>query len=58
VELRRFLEALSPEQLALVRHLLDCERCRQTAAGILAPQDRRPARPSEASTLSHESVLS
>jgi hypothetical protein len=54
-ELRRFLEALSPEQLALIRHLLDCESCRKTAAKTLAPKDR-PARPSEAATLSLAAV--
>ena len=54
-ELRRFLKALSPEQLALIRHLLDCESCRKTAAKTLAPQDRL-ARPSEASTLSLAAV--
>lgn len=57
-ELRRFLEALSPEQVALIRQLLVDESCRKTAAKILAPQDRRPARPSEASTLSLGSALS
>ena len=56
-ELRSFLKALSPEQLAVIRHLLDCESCRKGAAKILAPQDRRPARPSEESNLSLALVL-
>lgn len=57
-ELRRFLQALSPEHVELIRHLLDCANCRRSAAKILAPQDRRPAPPSQASSLSLATVLS
>jgi len=37
-ELRSFLGSLRPDQMELIRHLLSCRGCRDTAAKTLAPR--------------------
>lgn len=40
IELQKFLRSLSSEQTSFIRHLLECERCRQAVAKTLKPQSR------------------
>jgi hypothetical protein len=44
IELQKFLQALSSEQVAFIRHLLACERCRRAVEKILKPPAASPAR--------------